>query len=71
MVKQPRDGHSDQWLDAPPAWIRWTTGAALTLIAAILFIPYAWWVRLAVGAGIVIAAGMLHLDNARGPGGPR
>jgi hypothetical protein len=34
------------------------------MIAVMLFIPYAWWVRLAVGAGLVIAAGMLHLDNA-------
>jgi len=34
------------------------------MIAVMLFIPYAWWVRLAVGAGLVLAAGMLHLDNA-------
>jgi hypothetical protein len=64
VVNQPWDGDSEQWLDDPPAWVRWTTGTALTLIAAMLFIPYAWWVRLAVGAGVVIAAGMLHFDNA-------
>jgi hypothetical protein len=64
VVTEPSDGDPDRWLDAPPAWIRWTVGTAITLIAAMLFIPYAWWVRLAVGAGLVIAAGMLHLDNA-------
>jgi hypothetical protein len=52
--------HPERWLDAPPAWVRWTTGVGLAVIMVEVLVPYAWWVRLAVVTGLVLTAGVLH-----------
>jgi hypothetical protein len=63
VVREPWDDDPDQWLDAPPAWVRWTTGTGMIVIAVTLLVPYAWWVRLVIVAGLVLAVRMLRPGN--------